>query len=369
MAVPTDKELEKLSNRFVRVRLIQMGGVDLSMFQFDPFLSWSLFFVNADKTIYGRFGRAHPSTKRNKKDSNPNHTLDGMKAALRKALDVHAAYVKDPKKLAAALAGKTGPVPRWKFAEKTPAALKYGRLKRVADGEEAGCVHCHEVHRTAIDSMYMTKKRLPDNMLWMYPRPHLLGLTMDNRRCASVVRVTAESVAAKAGLRAGDDLATLNGQPLVSIADLQWVLHNFPDAGGPLPVEVVREKQTIKLSMKLASGWRRQEDFVWRYRMAGYASWLWTGAGYKDGPKGIVVDHLSPNWWKKPNKEGRRKLKRGDVIVGVDGKKGMDRSGFLAYLMRDKKLGTKLKLDVLRGGKTVEVSFKMPKKQPEVQGY
>ena len=135
MVAHPDPELQALIERFVCVRLIQMGGVDLAVFQFDPFLSWSLFFMNGDKTIYGRFGRAHPNSKMGKKDSNPNHTLDGMKAALRKALEIHKGYAKKPEEWRLALAGKTGPEPRWSFAEKTPAALKYKRMKRIEPGE------------------------------------------------------------------------------------------------------------------------------------------------------------------------------------------------------------------------------------------
>ena len=68
LAGPSDEQLAKLRDQFVCVRLIQMGGVDLATFQFDPFLSWSVFFMNADKTIYGRFGSAHPQAKRAKRD-------------------------------------------------------------------------------------------------------------------------------------------------------------------------------------------------------------------------------------------------------------------------------------------------------------
>ena len=198
LAGPTDPELKKLTDRFVRVKLIQMGGVDLATFQFDPFLSWAVFFMNGDKTIYGRYGRAHPQTKRSVKDSNPNHTVDGMKAALARALEIHEGYTRDPETWGKALAGKTGPEPRWRFAEKSPAALKYKRLKRIKPGSnEHGCVHCHEVHRTAIDSYFMKKIPLPDNMLWLYPRPHVLGLAMDKNHCARVTGVTSGSVAAK----------------------------------------------------------------------------------------------------------------------------------------------------------------------------
>ena len=79
----SDPALKQLMDQFVCVRLVQMGGVDLSIYQFDPFLSWSVMFLHADKTIYGRYGTAHPQAKRSRKDSNTNHTLEGLRAALR----------------------------------------------------------------------------------------------------------------------------------------------------------------------------------------------------------------------------------------------------------------------------------------------
>ena len=42
--------------QFVRVRVVQGNGMDLSLFQFDYDLTFAVFFMNADKTIYGRFG-------------------------------------------------------------------------------------------------------------------------------------------------------------------------------------------------------------------------------------------------------------------------------------------------------------------------
>jgi len=307
-----------------------MGGVDLATFQFDPFLSWAVFFMNPDKTIYGRFGRAHPKTKRDKTDSNPNHTVAGLKAALTRALELHESYANDPKSVGPALAGKTGAEPRWRFAEKTPAARKYKRLRRLKSvaGEGEGCVHCHEVQRTAIDSYIMKRIDLPDSMLWMYPRPHVLGLTFDNT-----------------------------------------VLHNFPDDGGELPCAVRRGDKTIALSMELPPLWRRAEDWVWRYRVAGYSSWMWAGVSFSDHAGGVRVENRAPDWFKRTNRDGMQALERGDLIVSVDKITGMDRSALLAYLMRDKKLGSKVRMEVLRRGKSKQVSFKIPKEQPEVQGY
>ena len=367
LVAPTDAELKKLTDRFVCVRLIQMGGVDLTTFQFDPFLSWAVFFMNGDKTIYGRFGRAHPKTKRNQRDSNPSHTRAGLVAAMGRALELHDAYTKEPAAMSKALAGKTGPKPRWRFTEKNPAARKYKRLKRIKQGGK-GCVHCHNVQRTRIDSYIMKRIPIPDKMLWMYPRPHVLGLDMDNRACARVGSVKTASVAEAAGIAAGDELISMHGQPLVSIADIQWVLHSLPDDGGDLTVELRRGGKLLRKTMRLAPGWRRAEDWVWRYRVAGYSSWMWAGVSFEDSPKGVRVANRAPRWFKKANAEPKRKLQKGDVLVEVDGRTDMDRSALLAYLMRDKKLGSTVNLVVLRNGKRMPITFKIPKKQPEVQG-
>lgn len=368
MVAEDDKELKKLTDQFVRVRVVQMAGVDLATFQFDPMLSWAVFFMNADKTIYGRYGRAHPQTKRNKADSNPNPTMESLRAAVTGALELHTRYTADPKGQGKVLAGKTGPTPRWRFAEKTPSAKKYGRLQRIQK-DDHNCVHCHEVLRTAIDSHFMTKKRVPDRMLWLYPRPAVLGLTLDNKHKARITKVEPESFAAKAGLQPGDEIETLHGQPLLSIADLQWALQHFPDAGGALACVVRRGEKQVPLAMELPKLWRRAEDFGWRYRMAGYAAWLWAGVSLQDHAQGVRVAQKAPGWFKRENKKAKRAFQVGDIITTVDGTSGMDRSALLAYLMRDVRLGAKVKLKVLRKGESVDVDFRVPKEQPEVQGY
>jgi len=364
-----EDELDGLLQKFVCVRLIQMGGVDLSVFQFDPFLSWSVFLMNGDKTIYGRFGTASPKTKRNAKDSNPSHTTAGLKAVLRRALRVHDAYQKDPSAMAKALAGKTGPKPRWRTIESMPVAKKYGRLGRIKGTDEKGCAHCHEVQRARIDSCLLTRKRVTDDMLWVYPHPEVLGLTLSRDHCARITQVAQGSYADKAGLKTGDDILAMQEQPLLSEADVQWVLHNFPDDGGKLVVSIRRDGKELQKTMALPQLWRRAGDFGWRYRVAGYAMWLWSGVSLADHAEGVRVTNLSPGWFKKPNRRARRVLRRGDIIVEVDGKRGWTRSKYIAYLMREKKLGSVVRLKVSRGGEETAVQFQVPAKQPEVLGH
>ena len=51
-----DPQIKNLMDQFVRVRIVQANGMDLSLFQFDLDLTFAVFLMNADKTIYGRFG-------------------------------------------------------------------------------------------------------------------------------------------------------------------------------------------------------------------------------------------------------------------------------------------------------------------------
>ena len=378
MVAREDPELKELLEKFVTVRCVQMGGVDLNLFQFDPMLSWSVFFLNGDKTIYGRFGSAHTDAKRSKKDSNRNHTITGLKAAMKGALEVHAQYTKDAAAMQPRLAAKVGAPWPWKHAEKTPSSRKYKRHERIkaTSRDTKGCVHCHEVQRVMIDSYFMTKKPITDDMLWMYPHPEWVGISLDRDARATITTVRDGSPAAKAGLRVGDRIVTMAEQPILSPADVTWVLHRMPDAGGRIAVGLERGGTPSTIVLPLPKDWRRTYgDFAWRYRIAGYAMWLWAGATLWDHAEGVRIASHAPWWFKKDNKSARKVLKPRDVIVAVDGKSTHDgthpwtRSTYLAYLMREKKPGSTVKLRMKRGDKTVDASFKMPKPRPEVMGH
>jgi len=55
-----DPRIQDLLEKFVCVRVITTNGMDLSLFQYDYDQSWAAFILNADRTIYGRYGtRSH----------------------------------------------------------------------------------------------------------------------------------------------------------------------------------------------------------------------------------------------------------------------------------------------------------------------
>ena len=94
--------------------------------------------------------------------------------------------------------------------------------------------------------------------------PDLLGLTLDRDHAATVSAVGASSEGAAAGFQAGDEILRIDGQPVISIADVQWVLQHAED-GGVLPVHVRRQDddgaEELELTLELPDGWRRRGSF------------------------------------------------------------------------------------------------------------
>ncbi|MFM7832242.1 MAG: thioredoxin family protein, partial [Planctomycetaceae bacterium] len=52
----SEKVRQFARDRFVSVRQVEMKGVDLNQFQFDYDLNWAAMFLNADGTVYARYG-------------------------------------------------------------------------------------------------------------------------------------------------------------------------------------------------------------------------------------------------------------------------------------------------------------------------
>ncbi|HMC10732.1 MAG TPA: PDZ domain-containing protein, partial [Pirellulaceae bacterium] len=79
-----------------------------------------------------------------------------------------------------------------------------------------------------------------------------------------VLRVEANSLAQKAGFQMGDEIQSLAGQPPLSIADVQWVLHHVSPGGGSVKALVKRGGKTTAVNLDLPKGWRERDDIAWR---------------------------------------------------------------------------------------------------------
>src|SRR5207302_4047610 len=102
-----------------------------------------------------------------------------------------------------------------------------------------------------------------EEVLYPYPMPNAAGLSLDPKEKAKVRKVVPGSAAQKAGFRMGDEIHALEGQPIISIADVQWVLHNASEPA-TLNTQVLRGRKKINLTLDLGRDWRRHSDIAWR---------------------------------------------------------------------------------------------------------
>lgn len=358
--VQRDPVVQKLLEKFVCVRIINANGLDLSLFQYDYDQSFAAFLLNADKTIYGRFG-----TRSHETESEQDVSVEGFARSLEAALKLHEQHPANKQ----ALAAKRGPQPKIKSPEQFPSLKeKYGPKLAESGNVAASCIHCHQVGE-ALRRLYRDEgEPIPERVLFPYPMPNIIGLTMDPKQAASVLEVAAGSPAERGGFRRGDEIVSLAGQPLISTADFQWVLHNAP-ASGELKAEVRRDGQTLVLPLALENGWRRRGDLSWRAsswdlrRMAFGGMRLRSVTPEEHSQLGLA-QNAPALWIKHVGQYGdhaaakRAGFLKDDVLIELDGQPvPASETELLAALLASKKPGQRVPAVVLRGGKRVELEL------------
>jgi len=234
--------------------------------------------------------------------------------------------------------------------------------KKGYDTSRGGCIHCHMIHTGELQSLRKEGQRWSDKLLWYYPIPDAVGLEMDIDQMATIGAVKANSVAEQSGFLVGDRILKLAGQPLISIADLQWVVHNA-EVPARLMAEVQRDGKVLSLALPLEPGWRRVQDFTWRnhiwylrQHIAGFSAKPITLAERKKfGIEGNInafrITSFPPSWVKNRNRVASEVLAKEDIILAVDDQSQPLRteSQFLAYLA-SRVAGEQVQLTVVRAG-------------------
>ncbi len=345
--------------QFICVRIVQANGLDLGLFQFDYDLTFAAFFLNADRVLYGRYG-----TRSDLKQAEREMSLEGFGKAMAAALELHKNYPANK----AALEGKQALPPRIKVPEEFP-TLK-GRFQAQVDFEGKpvqSCIHCHQIREAERKLVREAHQPLSDELLFPWPMPDAVGLSFDPKEKATLARVVAGSSAEKDGFKAGDEIVALEGQPILSIADVQWVMQNAATPA-KLKADVLRAGKKQSLTLTLAAGWRRGGDISWRP-----SSWDLRRAAFG----GIKMDDLSEAerkgrglaqndlalQFKYVGEYGEHALakkagfKKEDILVAVDGQtKRMTESELFAYMLA-KPAGSKVPATVLRGGERINLEL------------
>ena len=132
------------------------------------------------------------------------------------------------------------------------------------------------------------------------------AMKVDAQRGAFVSQVMPNSSAAKAGIKAGDVITSLNGKP-ISIAALRAEVGSMP-IGSKVTLGLLRDGKPVNVSLELQQSSQNQVD----------SSTIFSGIegaemSNKGADKGVVVNNVKAN-----SPAARIGLKKGDVIMGAN---------------------------------------------------
>jgi S1-C subfamily serine protease len=235
------------------------------------------------------------------------------------------------------------------------AALKYeGKVVQ-------SCIHCHQIGDAEKTLARQKGGPMPTTVLFPYPHPKSQGLVLDPKETATVVTVEAGSTAENAGFKPGDAIRTLDGQPLVSIADVQWVLHRQSGNGGQLVAKVVRGGKPVEVTWVLPRDWRQADDIAWRSSTWGLRRMATGGMVLEDAPAGspakLRVKFVGANGPHAAAKNAG--VRQGDFVATFDGKEFMRETDLIAYALTNRTVGDKVTIGLIRDGRPVAVTVPM----------
>lgn len=217
--------------------------------------------------------------------------------------------------------------------------------------------------------------------------PDVLGLHFSPKHRAKISRVKAGSSAEKDGFHRADEILTLAGQPIISIADVQWVLHRAPDfsiassglqttpKATTLPVTVDRHGEEINPTMTLNPGWQKGSDISWRTTIGE----LWLVAlggmvlqdlsdaerqrnGIGENEMALSVETVSRRSRRSNTETNAQKagIHRGDIITAYGERTDrLTESSIIGYVLQDTPQVKALPIKLLRNGEQIEVELSL----------
>jgi len=338
---PDDPELAQLLNQFEPVRITNFRGVDMNRFRFDYDLTFAALMMDPDGTVYSRFGA------RDAQSETARLSIAGLKRAMKAVLALAQARSRHP----------------------APAAMKPFTLAdipayRDSPQAKAECAHCHFANNFRFRQLRLEAKFSKD-LLFQYPLPENLGITLEVDRNNVVAATAPGSPAAAAGIRPGDVILRAGEIPVLTGADVQFALNSAPDPGS-ISLEIQRTgKPFAPVTLSLPRGWRRT-DISWRASQDSIPPTVgfWgepLDASQREqrsipaGKLALRVTHFfSGEKWAKT----RGGLQMQDVITGINGESLPEMSArqFHSYFRLRFNVGDSATLNILRGSERIELT-------------
>jgi len=273
-------------------------------------------------------------------------SITGLKNAMRAVLDRHRGTDR-----VAAPAGK--PL----FVQDIPGFAASKQAKEA-------CYHCHYANNARLDQLRL-EGRFSKELLFQYPYPENIGLTLDPDRNNTVRSVVPASPAARAGIQAGDVITRAGDVRVLTEADLQFALEPVSDPGKVTLTLSRAGKSLAPVALDLPRGWRKS-DISWRASQGDIpptvGMWAEPLSGDQKRSRGIAADRLAlrvsfmfpgAHWAKT-----RGDLKLNDVVIGINGEElsAMTTRQFHSYFRLRFNVGDRVTLNVLRGAQRIDIA-------------
>lgn len=342
---PDDVEFAQLLTKFIPVRITSFKGVDMNFFRFDYDQTFAVLLMDTNGTTYSRFG-----SNDHKSDAG-RMSIAGLKQAMKGALAMHR--------------GGWKPLSPINQPPRQQEPFTLANIPAYAKSKEADqpCARCHFANNYRFTQL-KDEGKFSKEMLFQYPFPENLGVTLDVDRNNLVKAVLAASPAQKSGVQAGDTIVEANQAPVLTSADLQAVLQGIADPGEVSLVVERQGQQLPPMRLELPRGWRKS-DVSWRpsLEVAPPTVGLWAEPLNENQKqqRGVPVDRLAlrvsflfpgAKW-----AQSRGDLKMGDIILDVNNNQlpAMSTRQFHAYFRLNFNVGDTVTLTVLRGTEKREI--------------
>jgi len=363
--VRAPQELVLATAPYVCVRVMDMSDVDIGAIRFDFDLTMAVLLMHADGTIYHRYG------SRPARDALAWMSIPSLVRLLHDTLVDHADHERAAHERAEHEHAGTAPPAREPLRARDLPMLQ----KRRAAGQKIECVHCHTVN-DAEHEREVGQRRWRDDDKWVFPDPARIGLELDAERQSLVRAVAADSAAARAGLRAGDRLVRVGAQqPVRTIADVAWALHQAQPGDAALPVAFARDGAETDAVLGLRAGWKQcaPEDYAWRpYK------WNLSPAAGFGGPAlapaekqalGIAADRFAfrvsyiADWGERAQRgtaAAQAGVAKGDVVTAFAGKDDFaSMEHFHAWIALTRHAGEEVEVKLLRDRQPITAKLRL----------
>jgi len=344
--------IRETMKKFVCVRIPKANDLDLKLFEFDCDLTFAVFFLNADKTIYGRYG-----TRTDFIYAARDMSLVGLKKSMKAVLKLHRNFAENKPMLE--LKKPT------QVSFKKPNDYPWLKSRHIRANQ---CLHCHQIQNAEQRYYRGRHQTIPDDVLFRWVPPETIGIAFDPKEIATIQSVERHTPADEAGLRAGDEILTVERQPVISMADVQWGLENMGE-NVSMRATMRRGDEVHHLKIPLRKGWRAKIDISWRTTTHLLRRFAWGGGRIwpltdNEKEKLELGNHklalkFTRNIFKR-SPAYRVGFRRGDVIISYDGQtQSMTETQLLRYAVQKRKRGDVVSIKVLRKGVEIAIRYKM----------